>query len=52
MSKGQAFYIAYKKIKSYWPAISPINVYWPAIGNLVFVLARHWSFVLKDVIFL
>ena len=28
-----------------------MTLYWPAIGNLVFVLAYHWSFVLYDVIF-
>ena len=31
--------------------IVPIKNDWPAIGNLVCVLAYHWSIVLYDIIF-
>ena len=38
------------KTTSYWPTISPLK-FSLAIGNLVCVLAFHWSFVLYDLIF-
>ena len=48
----EVFYSAYKKRRDTGLPSVNLNVYWPDIGNLVYVLAFHWSFVLYDVNFI